>query len=628
MKTSFSRNGEARPSAAISIIIFVGAVSLMAYLRLVLFREQLVALTYGLPLLLCLWHKDRRLLWAMAAAFSVMATVKAVWLLPDPNPDDYVELLQWAMQVTNIVVIGAVIHAVLNLTERLRAKQAQLEAANEELSARQEEISRQNEELQSQTEELAWQNEELQQQSEEFNRQNEELQQTSEELEQQSEELQSQAEELQVANRELSEREDMLQTILSALRDASGERAILQQICQGLVQLVGEDAAAGAVIERIQDRLAVRVHAGAEPLRQNDWPFENSFASLVMAEGRTAFVEDLTARPDLLVPESTGGQFRSVLATPLRAHDKAMGAVELYSLQPRQWTKRQFQMIEWAAAQCALVIEMIQLQQKLRESEKQFRTLADSIPNLAWWANCDGYITWYNRRWYEYTGTTPEQMEGWGWQRVHDPEMLPKVVNQWKASLATGQSFEMEFPLRGADGCFRWFLTRVVPLRDNTGSIVRWFGTNTDVSQTREAREVLSRNKAELERLVAERTARLTEMVSELQQVSYAMVHDMRAPLRGMAGFAETLAEGVSDGLDSAQAKEYCSRIITGANRLDKLITDALNYTKAVLMELPMQPVPLAPLVRGMLETYPNLHPDKTDISIEGELPTVLGNES
>src|SRR5664279_67441 len=61
----------------------------------------------------------------------------------------------------------------------------------------------------------------------------------------------------------------------------------------------------------------------------------------------------------------------------------------------------------------------------LRESEQQFRTLADSIPNLAWWANGDGYITWYNRRWYEYTGTTPQQMEGWGWQIVHDPKMLP-----------------------------------------------------------------------------------------------------------------------------------------------------------------------------------------------------------
>jgi PAS domain S-box-containing protein len=96
----------------------------------------------------------------------------------------------------------------------------------------------------------------------------------------------------------------------------------------------------------------------------------------------------------------------------------------------------------------------------LHESEEQFSLLADSIPNLAWWANSDGYITWYNSRWYEYTGTTPEQMEGCGWQSVHDPTLLPKVLEKWNESIATGQSFEMDFPLRGADGVFRSFLTR------------------------------------------------------------------------------------------------------------------------------------------------------------------------
>ena len=101
------------------------------------------------------------------------------------------------------------------------------------------------------------------------------------------------------------------------------------------------------------------------------------------------------------------------------------------------------------------ITESKRAEEALRESEKQFRTLADSIPNLAWWANGDGYITWYNNRWYEYTGTTPQQMEGWGWQSVHDPKMLPIVLERWKASITTGEPFEMEFPLRGADGVFR-----------------------------------------------------------------------------------------------------------------------------------------------------------------------------
>ncbi len=127
----------------------------------------------------------------------------------------------------------------------------------------------------------------------------------------------------------------------------------------------------------------------------------------------------------------------------------------------------------------------------IRESEERFRTMANAMPQLAWMAHGDGHIYWYNRRWYEYTGTTLEQMEGWGWQGVHDPQVLPLVMERWKESIDAGTTFEMEFPLRGADGRFRTFLTRVQPLRDGSGQVVQWFGTNTDVSE-------LKRSEAEL----------------------------------------------------------------------------------------------------------------------------------
>ncbi len=145
------------------------------------------------------------------------------------------------------------------------------------------------------------------------------------------------------------------------------------------------------------------------------------------------------------------------------------------------------------------------------ETEEQFRTLADSIPTLAWMANPDGWIVWYNQRWYEYTGTTPKQMEGWGWQSVHHPEELPRVLARWRASIATGAPFEMVFPLRGADGAFRPFLTRVLPLRDSDGRITRWFGTNTDIAVQRQAEEALRHLTETLEQRVEERTRQLIE---------------------------------------------------------------------------------------------------------------------
>ena len=114
--------------------------------------------------------------------------------------------------------------------------------------------------------------------------------------------------------------------------------------------------------------------------------------------------------------------------------------------------------------------------------DSTFRLLADNIPTLCWIANGDGYIVWYNRRWHDYCGTTPDQMEGWGWQSVHDPERLPSVMERWAGSIATGDAFEMTFPLRGADGVFRPFLTRIQPVRDASGNVARWFGVNTEVS--------------------------------------------------------------------------------------------------------------------------------------------------
>ena len=128
------------------------------------------------------------------------------------------------------------------------------------------------------------------------------------------------------------------------------------------------------------------------------------------------------------------------------------------------------------------ISERKRAEEALRRSEEQFRGLANAMPQLVWMANPDGWIFWYNQRWYEYTGTTPEQMKGWGWQSVHDPAVLPQVMERWKGSIASGEPFEMTFPLRGADGVFRPFLTRVVPIRDLEGNISRWFGTNTDVS--------------------------------------------------------------------------------------------------------------------------------------------------
>jgi PAS domain S-box-containing protein len=130
-----------------------------------------------------------------------------------------------------------------------------------------------------------------------------------------------------------------------------------------------------------------------------------------------------------------------------------------------------------------------------------FIALAENLPHLAWMADADGWIYWYNSQWYHYTGTTPEEMQGWGWQSVHDPKVLPAVLERWSAAIATGEPFEMVFPLKGEDGRFRPFLTRVRPVRDAQGQVTRWFGTNTDISEQQRIADSLAEEKTLLETL-------------------------------------------------------------------------------------------------------------------------------
>src|SRR5262245_20587901 len=133
----------------------------------------------------------------------------------------------------------------------------------------------------------------------------------------------------------------------------------------------------------------------------------------------------------------------------------------------------------------AVVVETTQrvlAEQSQQESQSRFQTLADNIAQLAWMADGGGSIFWYNKRWLDYTGTTLEEMKGWGWRTVHHPAHVDRVVERITECFRTGEAWEDTFPLRAQDGTYRWFLSRAMPIRDEAGRIVRWLGTHTDIT--------------------------------------------------------------------------------------------------------------------------------------------------
>ncbi|MBX9850888.1 MAG: PAS domain S-box protein [Cytophagaceae bacterium] len=209
------------------------------------------------------------------------------------------------------------------------------------------------------------------------------------------------------------------------------------------------------------------------------------------------------------------------------------------------------------------ITEKKKAEDALRESEDRFRTMADNLPNLAWIANADGGIFWYNKKWYEYSGTTPQEMQGWGWQSIHHPDELPKVMERWTQSISTGQPFEMTFPLKGADNIFRPFLTRVNPVKNKEGKIVRWFGTNTDIS------ELENKNKE------------LLKINADLDNFIYTASHDLKAPIANLEGLINSFFEDITDNtLDNNQLVNYRSLIGSSIQRFQNTIQELTEISK------------------------------------------------
>ncbi len=206
------------------------------------------------------------------------------------------------------------------------------------------------------------------------------------------------------------------------------------------------------------------------------------------------------------------------------------------------------------------------------QSEEKFHMLAETIPQLAWMADPSGHIFWYNRRWYDYTGTDLESMQGWGWQSVHDPDVLPEVLIRWQQSLADGNPFDMVFPIRSAAGAFRPFLTRVNPLRDEQGRILYWFGTNTDISDFKRMEEALR-----------DADRRKDEFLATL-------AHELRNPLAPIRTALQILKMPRLDPSVGQKTRDVMERQV---HHLVRLVDDLLDVSRVVSGKIELQGEPL-----------------------------------
>ncbi len=210
---------------------------------------------------------------------------------------------------------------------------------------------------------------------------------------------------------------------------------------------------------------------------------------------------------------------------------------------------------------------------QLAESEKKFRLLADNMSQFAWIAEATGDIGWYNQRWFDYTGTTLEEMRGGGWQQFHHPDHLERVVEKFRRCLEAGTVWEDTFPLRSAQGEYRWFLSRAVPVRDADGRLLQWFGTNTDVTHQLETEDALRKASQAKDDFIA------------------VLSHELRTPLNPVLLLASA-AEARDDLPDDVRADyEVIRKNIEVEARL---IDDLLDMTRILRGKLPLMLTTLA----------------------------------
>lgn len=239
------------------------------------------------------------------------------------------------------------------------------------------------------------------------------------------------------------------------------------------------------------------------------------------------------------------------------------------------------------------VTELVLARRKVEESERQFRRLADSMPQIVWVADANGFLTFHNERFIQYTGVAYDEAKGWDWQNVIHPQDLSRILPIWRRCLETGEMYEVELRMKERAGDYKWFLVRAVPIRDEEGKIKKWYGTDTEI----QGQKRLS------EHLLEERELR--------EQFVATLTHDLRTPLTAAKLSAQFLKRKTKD---PEAIEKIAMRISDNLERSDIMIRDLLDANRIRAGEkLPLElaDCDVADVLRATLEELGSVHGER-----------------
>ncbi len=359
--------------------------------------------------------------------------------------------------------------------------------------------------------------------------------------------------------------------------------------------------------------------APREALAQLPMPHHDPLLPPTQTEKEIIRIDDVLHDPRSPQPKSRRTAHRP--ATPIRSYlaipvisrsGEVLGGLLFGHPSPGVFTERAQQLLAGIAAEAGIALDNARLYHAVKQSEAYFRQLADAMPQIVWTADRDGHITYFNKRWEEFTGMPEDQrINGEGWTPYLHPDDTNRCAEKWHEAIHSQQTFQAECRLKEYQtNNFRWQLIRAIPIRDDGGQIVRWFGTSTDIEDQKQAEEKVRVLNTALERRVSERTAQLQASNRELEAFSYSVSHDLRAPLRSINAFSELVREDYGDKLDD-QGRQYLSIVRDASEQMSRLIDDLLHLSRVTRGEMRRQPLDLSTLARTIIADLQRLDPKR-----------------
>jgi len=383
-------------------------------------------------------------------------------------------------------------------------------------------------------------------------------------------------------------RRDALIRLTDLVRDAGDSRAIMDGACRILGETLGASRVGFAAMDAVHDTMHV----------SGSWhaPGAASVTGTIGLRQFGDFVDELKAGTAVVIEDAALDPRTSAAAASLLALDAAAfvnlpviedgrlaALVYVNSSAARQWSNDEIGLVREVAERTRTATERLRSQAALAASEAKFRTIANAMPQMVWSTLPDGFHDYFNDRWYDFTGAVPGQTDGAHWAGMFHPEDREEAWARWSHSLASGETYEVQYRLRHRSGDYRWVLGRALPVRDGAGAIIRWMGTCTDIHDQKLAENEL--------RLANQRKDEFLAMLA----------HELRNPLAPISTAAQVMRLRYNDAEYVKRASEIIGRQV---RHMTDLVDDLLDVSRVTRGQVQMErePVDLKTVVNNAVE--------------------------